>query len=260
MSLSVRALAFGFRDRIVGQAVDFDVGHGEAVCVLGPNGAGKSTLFRTILGLLPPIEGQVTIDGEDLATLGRGAIARALAYVPQSSAIAFDFTLHEIVTMGRTAHLGPFAAPGRADLEISRAALERLGIGALADRLLGEVSGGERQLALIARALASEARAIVMDEPTASLDFGNRARVLDEIRRLEHAGIAVLFCTHDPDQAFLADRVLLLEAGRVLAYGPTRSVLTADHLSQLYRVPVDVADGIVRARPGGAFAAGPPLS
>jgi ABC-type branched-subunit amino acid transport system ATPase component len=165
MSIAARGLAFGYPRRVVGRDLDLALEAGEVLCVLGPNGAGKTTLFRTLLGLLPALEGRVLIDGEDLAAMPREAVARAVAYVPQSSAMAFDFTLEEIVVMGRSAHLGPFAAPGRRDLEIAHAALDRLGIAALADRPFGEVSGGERQLALIARALATEARAIVMDDP-----------------------------------------------------------------------------------------------
>jgi len=245
MSIAARGLAFGFPRRVVGRDLDVALEAGEVLCVLGPNGAGKTTLFRTLLGLLPPLGGRVLIDGDDLAAMPREAIARAVAYVPQSSAMAFDFTLEEVVVMGRSAHLGPFAAPQRRDFEIARAALDRLGIAALADRPFGEVSGGERPL--IARALATEARAIVMDEPTANLDFGNQARVLGEIARLRGAGISILLCSHDPDHAFqVADRVMLLENGRVLDQGEARAVLTVQNLSQLYRVPAEV---IMRAVP-----------
>ena len=247
MSIAARRLAFGFPSRVVGRDLDLALEAGEVLCVLGPNGAGKTTLFRTLLGLLPPLDGSVLIDGDDLSAMPREAIARAVAYVPQSSAMAFDFMLEEIVVMGRSAHLGPFAAPRRGDFEMAHAALDRLGISALADRPFGEVSGGERQLALIARALATEARAIVMDEPTANLDFGNQARVLGEIERLRGAGISILICSHDPDHAFqIADRVLLLEDGRVLDQGEARAVLTLHNLSRLYRVPAEV---IMRAVP-----------
>lgn len=261
MSLAARALAFGFPHRAIGRDLELDLAEGEVLCVLGPNGSGKTTLFRTLLGLLAPLAGRITIDGRPAAALSRPEIARAIAYVPQSSALAFEFTLHEIVVMGRTAHLGPFASPGRADLEIARASLARLGIGHLGEQAMGEVSGGERQLALIARALASEARAVVMDEPTANLDFGNQARVLAEIARLREAGIGVLLCSHDPDHAFqVADRVLLLDNGRALAQGPAREVLTGERLSRLYRVPVEVSGGFARARAGGSFSGRPPLS
>src|SRR5262249_46581237 len=158
--------------------------------------------FRTLLGLLPALGGQVTIDGRDMREFERDEIARAVAYVPQASASYFDFSLEEMVLMGRTAHLGAFSAPGQRDRAAAAASLERLGIAALAQRPVSGVSGGERQLALIARALASEARALVMDEPTANLDFGNQARVLSQVATLRGAGVSILLCTHDPDHAF----------------------------------------------------------
>ncbi|MGE5616713.1 MAG: ABC transporter ATP-binding protein [Bacillota bacterium] len=249
MSLTAHALAFGFPRRVIGSGIDLRLDAGRVLCVLGPNGAGKTTLFRTLLGLLPAIEGRVEVDGADVARLPRRRIARSVAYVPQSSALAFDFTLFEIVLMGRIAHLGPLGSPRRADIESATSALERLGIGALAHRSFDEVSGGERQLALIARALATEARTIVMDEPTANLDFGNQARVLAEITRLREQGIAILLCSHDPQHALeVADEALLLDAGRAIAQGPVRETLTAQNLTRLYRVPVEIASGTIRAR------------
>jgi iron complex transport system ATP-binding protein len=148
-----------------------------------------------------------------------------------------------MVLMGRTAHLGTFEAPGPRDRELARSALERMGIAALADRPVGAVSGGERQLALIARALATEARALVMDEPTANLDFGNQSRVLARIAALRDAGVSILLCTHDPDHAFqVADRVLLMRKGSAVTLARTEEALTAENLSRLYDVPVHVAD------------------
>jgi iron complex transport system ATP-binding protein len=241
--LAAHALDFGYPGRTVGRALDLALKAGEVICVLGPNGAGKSTLFRTLLGLLPPLGGKVTLSGRDAASLPRAEFARAVAYVPQAASGDFDFTLQEHVEMGRVAHLGVFAKPGRADRDIAAQALERLGIAALAGRPVSALSGGERQLGLIARALASEANALVMDEPTANLDFGNQVRVLEEIARLRASGIAILFCAHDPDHAFeVADRVLLLDQGKALAFGATAEVLTASNLSALYRVEVSVVD------------------
>ena len=243
MSVAAHALDFGYPGKVVGRALDLQLADGEVLCVLGPNGAGKTTLFRTLLGLLRPLAGTVSIQGRDMAALTRAQIARAVAYVPQASATHFDFSLAEIVEMGRTAHLGTFDRPRRRDRDISRASLARMGIESLADRPVNAVSGGERQLALIARALATEARAIVMDEPTANLDFANQARVLEEIGRLRAAGIAVLLCTHDPDHALqVADRALLLAGGQALAQGPALEVLTGETLTRLYGVGVAVAE------------------
>jgi iron complex transport system ATP-binding protein len=249
VTIAARALDFGYPGHIVGRGLDLSLEKGEVLCVLGPNGSGKSTLFRTLLGLLPALGGEVSLDGRAMAQMKRGEIARAVAYVPQASASYFDFSLEEMVLMGRTAHLGAFAAPGERDRAASRASLERMGIASLAARPVSAVSGGERQLALIARALASEAPALVMDEPTANLDFGNQAKVLAQVAQLRDAGVSILLCTHDPDHAFqVADRVLLLRGGSAITLARTQEALTAENLTRLYDVPVQVADV---ATPGG---------
>jgi ABC-type cobalamin/Fe3+-siderophores transport system ATPase subunit len=246
--LEVDSLSFGFPARTVGRDVSFSLAPGEVVCVLGPNGGGKSTLFRTVLGLLPARGGAVRLDGRRLETLGRAEVARRIGYVPQAHAGYFAFTVRQMVLMGRTAHLGAFSAPGRHDLEVAERVIRSLGIGHLTDRAFTEISGGERQLALIARALAQEPALLVMDEPTASLDFGNQVRVLERIRALAHGGISVLFATHDPDHAFLcAQRALLLAEGRVLEMGTPVDVIRADTLSRMYHVSVRImpaGDGV----------------
>ena len=239
--LAARALDFGYGTRAVGRGFEFALAPGEVLCVLGPNGSGKSTLFRTLLGLLPPLAGRVLLGDEDLAKLSRAQVARAIAYVPQASASHFDFSVSEMVEMGRTAHLGVFERPGERDRAIAREALARMGVAALADRPITQVSGGERQLALIARALASEAPVIVMDEPTANLDFGNQSLILEEVARLRGAGTAVLFSTHHPDHALrIADRVLMIREGRELAAGPAVEVVNPENLSARYGRPIDV--------------------
>jgi iron complex transport system ATP-binding protein len=239
--LEVRDLAFGFPGRTVGREVTFALGDGEVMCVLGPNGGGKTTLFRTVLGLLEKHSGSILLGGEALEGLTRNEIARRVGYVPQGHAAYFAFTVREFVLMGRTAHLGPFASPSRHDVSVVDGVLASLEIGGLAERQVTQVSGGERQLALVARALAQEPRLLVMDEPTASLDFGNQVRILERIRNLSGKKIAILFSTHAPDHAFLAaQRVLLLAEGRALAIGAPQEVIRADTLQRLYGVSVQV--------------------
>jgi iron complex transport system ATP-binding protein len=221
--------------------VSFTLAAGDVMCVLGPNGGGKTTLFRTILGLLEPHGGTVRLENENLKNLSRPEIARRVGYVPQGHAAYFAYTVREFVLMGRTAHLGAFASPARKDVLVAERALESLGITPLADKPVTEISGGERQLALVARALAQEPKLLVLDEPTASLDFGNQVRVLERISALARSGIAILFSSHDPDHAFLcASRALLLAEGRVLESGAPREVIRADTLERMYRVSVQV--------------------
>lgn len=248
--LEARGLSFGYEGVPLGEGVDLDLAGGEIVCLLGPNGGGKTTLFRTLLGVLPPIAGEVRAAGRPLSSWSRRERARLLGWVPQAHAGLFAFTVEEVVLMGRTARRGRFAAPSRRDHDVARSALERLGIGRLAARVYTQISGGERQLTLIARALAQEAGVLILDEPTASLDFGNQLRVLSEVRRLRDDGIGILMSTHQPEHALeIADRIALLEAGRIVAQGPPRETATPERLARLYAA--DLAAVAARLGPAG---------
>lgn len=239
--LEARSLSFGYGRKIVGRDVGLEVRPGEVVCLLGPNGSGKTTLFKTLLGLLPVMAGEVRLGGRPLHELARDEIARRVAYVPQAHAAHFPFRVLDMVVMGRTAHMPLFSAPTREDRTKAMEALETLGIADLADTEYTRISGGQRQLALVARALAQNAPAIVMDEPTASLDFGNQVTVLSEITRLASRGLAVLLSTHDPDHAFgIGTRVALIDGGSLFDQGSPDQVLTPERLHQVYGVRVIV--------------------
>lgn len=241
VKLEAKHLDFGYPGRRVGSDVSLSLEAREVLCLLGPNGSGKTTLFKTLLGLLPRQGGRVLIDGTDVRQKKRDAVARLVSYVPQAHAAFFPFTVREIVLMGRTAHLGVFSSPSRRDHEIAQAAIERMRLAPLADSIYTRISGGERQLALIARAIAQDARIVVMDEPTANLDFGNQVRVMEHIQAVAKAGMGVLLSTHDPDQAFLcADRVAMLHQGGLARIGPPAEAITAESLRQLYGVDVEV--------------------
>jgi iron complex transport system ATP-binding protein len=243
VTLEARGLAFGFRDRIVGQALDARFAAGEVTTLLGPNGSGKTTLLRTLLGVLAPQGGCVTLEGRDLAQWKPRERSARLAYVPQETASAFDFTVAELVGMARIARRGVFASPSRADVDATHACLDRLGIDALAERPMHALSGGERQLVLIARAMATGATHILMDEPTANLDFANQSLILGQLARLARDGASVVFTTHHPDDGLrVADRALLLRGGKLLASGPAAGTINSENLSALYGCPVEVAE------------------
>ena len=241
MTLAGRDLTIGYRDRVVGRGLDVALAQGEVLALLGPNGGGKTTLLKTLLGILPPRAGEVAIGGRTLAAIPMRERARLIAYVPQMHVPTFAFTVESVVLMGRTALAGLLGAPSAHDRAVAAATLMRLGIAHLAARPYTMISGGERQLVLLARALAQEPQFVVLDEPTASLDFGNQGKVMREIRALAAAGHGVVFTTHDPNHALrAADRAYLLRAGERIAEGSVADVLTRAQLEALYQAPVEV--------------------
>ena len=236
-AIEARSLAVGYGARRVGTDISLAISPGEVLCLLGPNGSGKTTLFKTLLGLLPPLSGEVRVLGEPVSGWTRAAFARHVGYVPQTHAGIFPFTVVDIVLMGRCARVGSFTTPSRRDREVATRCLEILGIAHLGTRTYTTISGGERQLALIARALAQEPVLLVMDEPTASLDFGNQIRVLEHISRLRSQGIAVLMSTHQPEHALrVADRIALFAPGGMAGIGAPREMATSENLAKLYGV------------------------
>lgn len=241
MSIEVKNLSFSYGSRPVLHDISFTVNKGEFLSILGPNGVGKSTLFRCMLGLLSGYTGQVFVDGIDARTFSVREAAKHIAYIPQSSHPIFNYSVFDIVLMGRTSGLSAFRSPGKADMEICRWAMDKVGISQLADRCFHRLSGGEQQLVLIARALVQKAPILMLDEPTANLDFGNQMLVLEQARSLAGEGYTVIQTTHHPEQSYMfSDRILAIQKGSVLKEGKPGQVLTAETMKTLYGVDVDV--------------------
>ena len=241
MSIEVKNLSFSYGDRPVLHDISFSVEKGEFLSILGPNGVGKSTLFRCVLGLLSGYTGTVCVDGVDARSFDVREAARHIAYLPQSSRSIFNYSVFDIVLMGRTSGLSTFRSPGKEDKALCQWAMAKVGISHLAQRCFHRLSGGEQQLVLIARALVQKAPILMLDEPTANLDFGNQLRVLEQARSLAREGYTVIQTTHHPEQSYLfSDRILAIQKGRVLTEGKPKDVLTEENIRALYGVDVDV--------------------
>ena len=231
----------GIRTPVV-RGITVDVARGSLTGLLGPNGCGKTTLLKLLSGVLTADAGHVALGGERLSSLTRRDIARRVAVVPQETHPAFDYTVMEMVLMGRHPHLGAFQLEGPPDLAIARDALAATGTSHLAERAFMTLSGGEKQRVVIAGALAQSPDVLLLDEPTASLDLGYQLevqRLLSTLNRERQ--VTMVLATHDLNlAAALCDRLVLMRDGRVLAEGPTRKVLTAEMVRRLYDVDADV--------------------
>lgn len=237
MIYEIRDLHFAYRSGApeVLQGVSLDLEEGRLLTILGCNGSGKSTLFGCMLGLLKPQSGSIALCGEDLTKLSPRRIAEQVGYVPQSHTPAFDYTVSEFVLMGCAAKVGLLSHPGAAERRAADAAIERMGLDSLRDRPYTELSGGERQMVTIARAIAANPRAILFDEPTSHLDFGNQVKVLRVIRDLSADGYAVVVTTHDPNHALLLGGQTALFTGKgSVEVGDPNEILTEERLSALY--------------------------
>jgi len=241
--LCVRDLRAGYGDKEIVHGVSFDVADGEFCCIIGANGCGKTTLLKNLLGLIKPFSGGVAMNGEDVLAMNEKAMAKHFAYIPQAHTPPFPFAVRDVVLMGRTPHLGRLAVVAPADRRIAYQSLVQLGIEDLADSIYTDLSGGQRQLVLIARALTQQPELLIMDEPTASLDFGNQQMVLSRMKTLARSGMAVIMVTHDPDHAlFCADRVIVMKEGNILLDGTSEQAITTEMLQAIYQTNVQVLD------------------
>lgn len=241
MLLNIEHLSFSYgkKNAPVLDDLSFSVEEGSLLCLLGANGAGKSTLFKCILGILSARSGHIFIEGKNIKELSVAGLAAIFSYIPQYCSPVFSYTVRELVLMGTTPRLSLFSSPGKKERQKAEEVIEKLGLSALADRRVGAISGGERQIALLARALAQNARIILMDEPTANLDYGNQIRVLNLLQRLTRDGCTVIMSTHQPDHALLyGTNVMILEKGKIICSGVPKDVLSSRTLSDTYRTPI----------------------
>ena len=249
MILSVRDLSFSYGSHKALDGVSFEMRRGEILCVMGPNGSGKSTLIDCVLGIHRPECGTICLDGKDVPSYSRQELAQHAAYVPQNHSVTFPYTVREAVMMGRTAYLPAFGSPNEKDEALAEEAMRRIGISHLADRSYGSISGGELRLVLLARALCQQTPLVLMDEPTAHLDYRNELRFLETICELSKTdGISVLIATHAPHQVFFFESAgcdvsaLCLREGFVAAKGRPGEIITESRLKEVYGIRAKILE------------------
>ncbi|MGO5053072.1 ABC transporter ATP-binding protein [Lachnospiraceae bacterium LCP25S3_G4] len=243
MSLQVEDLRFSYRGWQVLKGVSFCLKQGNLVCILGKNGAGKSTLFRCILSMLSNYKGTILVNKKNIKQCTIQELADSIAYIPQVHSAVYNFSVIDMVLMGTTASMGTFKTPGKKEYKRALEALQMAHIEYLEHRTFGHISGGEQQMVLIARAIAQQARILIMDEPCSSLDYGNQIRIMEMTKRLAEQGYLILQSTHNPEHALLyADQVMVLDEGVIRQFGEPNEVLTEDVLGHIYGIDISLCD------------------
>jgi iron complex transport system ATP-binding protein len=242
MELDIVNANCGYGKKTIVSDISMKIKSSEVICLLGPNGVGKTTLFKTVLGLLELQGGKILLDGQDVKKFSKKDFAKAFGYVPQAHTPPFPFTVLEVVLMGRTPYLSACASPTKKDIAIAEENLDFLGITYLKDKVYTDISGGERQMVLIARALTQQPKILLMDEPTSNLDYGNQVRVLERIIALAKSGLAVIMTSHSPDHAFLCStKVALLQRNGIFEIGTVHEIVNENNLRSAYGVDIMVA-------------------
>lgn len=246
MILELRDVSCGYTpDNPLIKNITFTLKEGDICALLGPNGVGKTTLFKTILNLIPTLSGQVCINGDNIAKWTAKKRAKYMAYVAQAHVPSFPYLVKDIAMLGRMGQMGSFSQPSKKDYEVVEQVLEDVGIRYLRDEPYTEISGGERQLLMIAKALAQQPQILIMDEPTANLDYGNMILVMKCIRKLAEKGICVIFTTHMPDQAFMCQaKTAMLFREAPLVFGEANRVITEKNLDMAYHTDIQILEVI----------------
>lgn len=241
MKLDIKELTNGYATENIFTDISFNVNAGEILCLLGSNGVGKTTLFKTILGSLKPRGGDVLLDNQDITKWSREKIAQYIGYVPQYHSPSFPFTVLDIVLMGRAPYLGHFKIPSKKDRDIAIEAMQELNIGYLINKRYTNISGGEKQLVLIARALTQQPKLLIMDEPTANLDFGNQIKILKHIQFLAKQGKGIIISTHIPDHALrYGTNVAIMKKNMDFTFGKPDELLNEGTLKEIYDIGIKV--------------------
>ncbi len=223
--------------------VNISIERGDVLCILGPNGTGKSTLVKCINSLLKLKGGEILLNNKNIYSIGKTELAKTIGYIPQSNGSTFAYSVLDVVLMGRAPHLSLTSVPGKNDYKIAEEALESLGILFLRDKAYTEISGGERQLVLMARALAQQPEILLLDEPTSHLDFGNQIRTLKVINELSKKGLSVIMTSHFPDHAFLSsNKVAIMNQGTIMEMGKPEYVVTEENMKEAYGIDVKILD------------------
>jgi len=241
--LSIKDVHFSYSPGQVSalDAVSFEIKPQTITAILGPNGAGKTTLLRVMLGLRQPAAGQILLAERLLTSYSRRELSQFMGLVPQAEYVPFEYSVLEFVLLGRAPYLAPLDLPKQVDIEIAHAALGTVGITALEFRPIPELSGGELQLVLIARALAQQPKIFLLDEPLSHLDLGNRSATLTILSQLREKGSTIIFTTHDPGAAsMIADNLVLMKKGRILHTGSIETTFTSGKLTETYNTEIEV--------------------
>lgn len=248
MKLTMQAVNCGYSlKHTILKDISLTLNTGEICCVLGPNGIGKTTLFKSLLGLLNPLCGDISLDGHSILKWSARKKAKEIAYVAQAHTPPFPYKVKDVVLLGRTVHLGLFGNPTRYDYNLCEEIMKEIGIYHLRDSAYTHISGGERQLVMIAKALVQEPHFLVLDEPTANLDFANSTKIINLLISLKHKGLGIILSTHSPTDVFTcADTTALFTKDKRLLFGPTNEIMTSHALDAAYGLDIEIIDYLDR--------------